>query len=150
MWAYPQRKPGCGRAFHSYLFVEIHTKRISVAFPYAVIREERIWEWRMNLRISEFNNLKMENHVDWIFIGIFFYWIVIASFFCISKSEAILLSRTHLILFYWVIHEPSQKIATPAAACGFAMTDNNNNHIHHPNQHPLAHACRVCLSISRE
>ena len=60
---------------------------------------------------------------------------------------------------YEAMHGSSQKIATPAAASGFAMTDNNN----HPSNHLLsttictnqtnslmAHACRVCPSISRE
>jgi hypothetical protein len=52
------------------------------------------------MRMEEFENLRMKNHVEWIYSPIFFYWIVIANFFCILKSEAILLSGTQLILFY--------------------------------------------------
>jgi len=72
--------------------------------------------------MSEFENLKMKNHVEWIYSPIFFYWIVIANFFCISKSEAILLSGTQSKSFCKIIYGLKHEIATPAATSGFAMT----------------------------
>jgi hypothetical protein len=48
------------------------------------------------------------------------------------------------------MHGSSHKIATPAAASGFAMTDNNNNHMQQPNQLPYgARVSRVSIHLTR-
>ena len=69
---------------------------------------------------------------------VFFYLTVIANFFCILKSEAILLNVTQSKLFYKSIHSSSHKIATPQLQAGsqWQITTTTYSQLPYSSSHP--------------